>query len=201
MQTEQDKKRATLTQQAVSAFHSGDLKAAERLFKKAASAPLSTAQTVYNYAVFLRQTARLQEAAYWLERCLKAEPGRESAGLELAQIKIDLGEHATALTLLAALPCNADRLRAEGLAHFALGDWLAAFEALDSIDLATTDDLMLLLRVCLELGDMHQADRISRDILKRDSSRMPDVLKARTRRTHGAMQLREEALVEGLTAS
>ncbi len=149
---------------AVAAYQSGDSDKADRLFKKVASSRGAGPQAAFNYAIFLNRTGRPSDAAYWLDRVLRADAAYPGAAAERARLHFQAGEWPSAERLLARL---------------------------DGVGAAGTEDRLLWLRALLECGRLDDADRLSNDLIRSDPALKPAVLKARTRRSKGRLTLFE----------
>ena len=155
-------KIAALTQDALAAYQSGDLKRAETLFKKAAGAPTAPAQTAYNFAVFLRREGRGKEALYWLDRCLRSVPDHKNAGIERGLALIDLGQLDKAVTAVQGLGAQ-----------------------------ATAEDHLLRIRALAELDRLDDAQAAGNALGAQRADLRADISKALTRRSKGRFSLIE----------
>jgi tetratricopeptide (TPR) repeat protein len=185
-------KTAALTQDALTAYQSGEIARAEQLFKKAASGPSSPPQTAYNYAVFLRREGRVQDAVYWLDRCLRSAPDHKNAQIERGLALIDLGQLEEAAVGLQAFPDDPDALRGMSVAAFKLGHWEKAVTAIQNMaPQARAEDRLLLIRALAELGRLKEAEAAGAALKAERADLGADISKALSRRAKGRFSLIE----------
>ncbi len=185
-------KIAALTQDALAAYQSGDLKRAETLFKKAAGAPAAPAQTAYNFAVFLRREGRSGDAVYWLDRCLRSAPDHKNAHIERGLALIDLGQLDQAIDCLHSFPDDFDALRGLSVAAFKLGHWDKAVTAVQGLGAqATAEDHLLRIRALAELDRLDDAQAAGNALGAQRADLRADISKALTRRSKGRFSLIE----------
>ncbi len=185
-------KIAALTQDAVAAYQAGELKRAERLFKKAATDPSAPAQTAYNLAVFLRRERRVRDALYWLDRCLRSDPNHKNARIERGLALIDLDQLPQAVECLQVFPEDHDALRGLSVACFRQGYWAEALAAVQALaDRAEAEDRLLMIRALAELGQLDAAEAAGSALLSARGDMAVDISKALTRRSKGRFSLIE----------
>lgn len=189
-------KLAALTREAVAAFDAGDTAKADTLFRKAASTREGGAQAAYNYAVFLRRTGSLDQAAYWIGRCLRAEPGRTAARIEYAMIALASDKPDEALAALDGVADEPEALLARATASFRLGDWAAASDTLGRMASPSPDATLLQIRCYAELNRIDEAESLGAHLGTANPSLKADILKALTRRARGRVSLDEARLRE-----
>lgn len=184
-------KARILTTEAIQAFQAGNHDTAEKLFKKLVTGKQTASpQAFYNFAVFLRHSEKPEQAAYWLDRCLRAEPDRVDARLERSLLHMEAKDPWAVPPLLEDLQ-DGDALSVLAQAWEALGHWQKALSALEKISNPSLQHRLAMLRCLLELRSDSEAEALATALRKEGSLSEAILAKTMTRRSAGRLTLQE----------